>query len=183
MRAIWVLSIFIFITLSCSDLTVKKDYSSEYDFYGLETYSFKDDGVAPLDPNSLIGQRVIEFVDKELQKKGYRKVEVERGDFIVSIGYWDKEIVTPPSSTVGIGYGRTSGLGFGGLSVGHTVGSTQELETLQVRMFDSKTSKEIWKGRVTGGLEYDNPEKTTAKLEKAVAKVIGEFFENVKLSE
>lgn len=185
MDKLFSLIIFTFVLIACSELKVKKDYSSDYNFKDLQTYTIVDDEHAPLENGSLIAQRAFDSLKKQLSNKGFTYMSSRESspDFLVSVGYWEKEIVTPPASSVGVGYGRSSGFGFGGLSIGHRVGNTQEYETLQIKMFDANSNKEIWRGRVTGSLEYDDPKKTTAKFDKAVSKIIDEFYQGTRLSE
>jgi hypothetical protein len=59
---------------------VELDYEKDVDFSAFKTYSWKDPAAAAKDPNA---HRILWYVERELEKKGLKKVADGQGDLLV----------------------------------------------------------------------------------------------------
>ena len=173
-----IFSIFL-LHLSCSGIRVKKDYAENYNFKKLKTYALVDEKSEKISSNSLIGQRVTKSLHTNLKNIGLELGQKDKADFFVELNYKTERIVTPPSSTVGLGVGSAGGFGFGGVSLGVGSGSTRIENRVIVKMYDSQSKKEIWSGEVEGNFEYDDPKETSSRLEEVIKKIISEFAQKI----
>lgn len=167
----------------CSTLTVKTDYNPEYDFTDLKTYAWLE-GDKPSDDirinNSLVINRVVTAVDKELKAKGYQLVDKDQADFYVNwFGGIENKIRQETINTYygGMGYGY-GGWGYGGYRPAHSRTYNVEYQEgiLIIDIVDNKDKQLVWRGTGQDYVEEKGtPEKMTAGINQAVTQILSDF--------
>jgi len=142
------------------------DVAEQADFSNFQTYAWITDEslIARSDATSELGyplneQRTRAAVERELARKGYRKVSGEEADFVVSftVGSRDRVRVQQYYGNYGYsyhgyhhGFTRYGNAGYGYPGYGH-YGSTTSVQTftegsLVVDIFDNRSKEAIWHG-------------------------------------
>ena len=108
--------------------------------------------VDPTVQNDIVHQRIQTSINKEMQEKGFRRIDnVDEADFYVRYYLSLKRETSYVSSTTGMygGYGWGWGYGYGG-----GVTTTTPIETTQgglvVDVVERKTNKLAWRGMIKG---------------------------------
>jgi hypothetical protein len=153
----------------CSPISVTNDYDQSYDFSKLKTFGF-----IPISAESGIdginADRLGTAIKNELTTKGYTLSD--KADFGVAL-YFTKKTKTDIQS---YGYGYGYGYGWRGVGVGDVTVTQYDEGTLVIDFIDLTDNKLVWRGAGTGTLS-DNPsaEERTARINEAVAAIIGQF--------
>jgi hypothetical protein len=121
--------------------------------------------------NPLWEPRIQEAVDKELQAKGWQRVD-SGGDVALAAVGATKNQQEYQTFYNGLGPGWGWG-GFGNTAATTTV-QNYRVGTVVIDMYDARTKRLLWRGVASDTLS-DKPEKNQKKLEKAVSKMFDKF--------
>ncbi len=157
---------------ACATPRVYTDHDPAAQFGQYRTYSWREKAEkAP----PLVAQRIVDAVDAQLRAKGWT-LAPEGGDVVLAAHVASRqeyELDTFYSDPYWGGWGWYRGwgmrTGFDTTRVrSYTVG------TLVLDMFDARTKQAIWSGTAEGTVPR-NPEKLTADIQVAVAKMFADF--------
>ena len=178
------------------------DVAEQADFSNFQTYAWITDEslIARSDATSELGyplneQRTRAAVERELARKGYRKVSGEEADFVVSftVGSRDRVRVQQYYGNYGYsyhgyhhgftryGYARYAYPGYG------HYGSTEGVYTftegsLVVDIFDNRSKEAIWHGSASKRLSRKDKDNATQLINQAIASLFIEFPDNNNVS-
>jgi Domain of unknown function (DUF4136) len=145
---------------------VKTDYDHHVNFDQFHTYSWAK--VQTDDP--LWQSRITDPVDKELQSKGWQKVENGGQVLLTAVGAVHNQ---QQYQTFYDGFGP--GWWWGGMgNEATTQVQNYRVGTLVLDMYDAQNHHLIWRGTATDTLT-NKTEKNENKLDKAVAKMFKDF--------
>jgi hypothetical protein len=145
---------------------VHTDYDKKIDFGHFHTYQW--DRVKTT--NSLWEQRVKDAVDKDLQAKGWHKVDSGADIAVDAVGATQNQ---QEYQTFYNGFGP--GWGWWGWREPRTTQVVNyQTGTLVVDMYDANTKRLVWRGTASDTLS-EKPEKNEKKLDKAVDKMFDKF--------
>ena len=140
------------------------EYDHNEDFAAFHTYGWQP---SPEPGKGVWNQHIIDAVDKQLQAKGLTKVDSNPDVWVV----YSRSIHQDRSALSG-GYVVGGGeAGFAGVPAEPT---TFKEGTLVVELGNPKTKQVLWRGSVTNTLS-DNSNKNLKGLDKAVAKLFGDY--------
>ncbi len=145
---------------------VKTDYDHHANFERYHTYSWAK--VQTDDP--LWQSRIMDAVDKDLQSKGWQRVD-QGGDVLLTAVGAVQNQKQYQTFYDGMGPGWWWG-GFGDEST--TTVQNYRVGTLVLDMYDAQNHHLIWRGTSSDTLA-SKPEKNEAKLDKAVDKMFKDF--------
>lgn len=145
---------------------VHTDFDHDVDFRQFHTYSWSRVHT----DNPLWEPRIQRAVDRELQSKGWRRLDSGGQVSISAVGavHNQKEYTTFYS---GMGGWRWGGFGQGQAT---TTVDNEKIGTLVVDLYDTGNKQLIWRGEARGTLS-DNPQKNEKKLQKTVDKMFKKF--------
>jgi hypothetical protein len=149
---------------------IHTDYDKKANFERYHTYAWHKVKAS----NSLWEQRIADSVDKDLQAKGWQKVEEgSNPDVMVSAvgATQDKQEYQTFYDNFGPGWGWR---GWGRPYEGRTQVIDYQVGTLVVDLYDNNSKQLIWRGTASNTLS-SKPEKNEKKLEKAVDKMFDKF--------
>jgi hypothetical protein len=143
---------------------VKVDWDKGANFTGYHTYAWRTGTPAK---NPLMGQRIVEGIDKQLAAKGYQQVDINSSPDLIVLYHASTGSQTQ-LNTMGTGWGWSWG--------GSTTTTVSEIPTgqLSVDIGDAKTKKLLWLGSASDTLS-DKPEKNEQKIQKALGKMFKKF--------
>lgn len=143
---------------------VKVDWDHGASFTGFRTYAWMEGTPAK---NPLMGQRIVDAVDKELAAKGLQKVDANSNPDLYVL-YHASTGAETQLNTMGMGWGWQWG--------GSSTTTVSQIPTgqLSVDIGDAKTKKLLWLGSASDTLS-DKPEKNAEKIDKAVGKMFKKF--------
>jgi hypothetical protein len=143
---------------------VKTDYDHHANFAQYRTYYWER--VKTTDP--LWQSRIQEAVDRELQAKGWQRVDNGGDVAITAVGsaHNEKEYQTF--------YDGLGGWRWGGFGETTTQVENYPVGSLVLDFYDAHAKQLVWRGVATDSLS-DKPEKNEKKLDKAVAKMLTHF--------
>ncbi len=129
------------LSTGCSSVRVRTDFDRDADFSMYRTYSWlppKEDGQGMM-RSELVRRHVVAAVDRELAEAGFRKVEREKADLLVTyyIGARNRVDVTH----YGYRYGVWGRYGPGGVSV-----RRYREGSLVLDLVDRKSRQLVWRG-------------------------------------
>ena len=145
---------------------VTTDYDHHANFANYHTYSWMK--VQTEDP--LWQPRIMEAVDKELQKKGWQRVDSGGDVVLAAVGAAKNQ---KEYQTFYDGFGGWGWRGFGGETATTTV-QNERVGTLVIDMYSAQNKQLLWRGKSQDTLS-DKPEKNEGKLEKSVDKMFKDF--------
>jgi hypothetical protein len=150
---------------ACSGIDVNTDYDLAADFSKLKSYAWLTPEPESADPrtnNSLLGSRIRDAVDHELEAKGYERVDEGEPDCLVA---WHVTVDRKLSvQTVDYGYGYYWGPGYGSET------RVQEYEegSLIVDILTPGKPQLIWRGTASTRLQPNqSPEDRVATINEA----------------
>jgi hypothetical protein len=146
---------------------VQRDYDKKANFSQYKTYEWGKVQTT----NPLWQRRITDDADKDLQAKGWQRVQ-SGGDVVltaVGASHTEQEYQT---FYTGLGP-RWHWRGFGPDEATTTVYS-YKVGTLVLDMYDAKGDQLIWRSSASDALS-DKPEKNEKKLEKAIDKMFDKF--------
>ncbi len=134
-----------------------------------KTYAWEGKNVAA---NPLVGQAIINAVDRELAKKGLTKVESNAELTVVAVAATDTDLtMNYPSWSPG----------FNSIATGVVVGTTAwpvTKGTVVVDLVEPKTKNSVWRGQATDTLKQ-GPTGNAIKDAKGVQKTIDKAIEKM----
>jgi hypothetical protein len=149
---------------------VDVDFNSNVDFSKFKTYAWLE---SKHPAKGLWPQRVIDGIDKQLQAKGLKKVEMSQNpDLEVVYNSGVKERTTVEGYDYGYGYGPWWGWG-GPRSTTYQTYVDKEA-TLAVDLVDTAQKEMVWRGVARDTLS-DSSEKNQKKLDKALEKMFKKY--------
>ena len=154
---------------TASAQSVQSDFDRSYDFSKLKTFNFAvhrfDDALAE---DSLNDGRVRHAIESKLTAGGFRVEPSAFPDFAVDYYVTSRN----KFSVQDYSYGPSRWFGRRDIRVDeYTEG------TLTVDLIDAKTRQLVWRGRVSGTVELKGTDK---KVNKAVEKIVRQFFKDVR---
>ena len=145
---------------------VQRDFDKKADFSQYKTYSWAKVQTS----NPLWQQRITDAVDKDLQAKGWQKVESGGDVALAAVGATENQQEYQTFYN-GLGPGwRWRGFG----DEAYTTVYNYKVGTLVLDMYDAKTKRLIWRGTASDTLS-SKPAKNEKKLEKSVDKLFEKF--------
>lgn len=169
-----ILAALVLMLIGCSSVTVNTDYDPSVDFGKYKTFKMYEGKTVPGDAlarNPLVKKRVELSIAKELEAKGFTKVEAGDPDFMVVAhgGVKEKTQVTDWG-----GYGWYNP--WWGPYGGRVDVSRYEEGTLVIDIVDFKDKEMVWRGLGTAVLEgQSNPEKVQKKVDQYVTQILAKF--------
>jgi len=178
------------------------DVADQADFSNFQTYAWITDEslIARSDATSELGyplneQRTRAAVERELARKGYRKVSGTEADFVVSftVGSRDRVRVQQYYNNYGYsyhgyhhGFTRYGYAGYGYPGYGN-YGSTASVYTftegsLVVDIFDNRSKEAIWHGLASKRLSRKDKDNATQLIDQAIASLFIEFPDSNSVS-
>jgi len=178
------------------------DVADQADFSNFQTYAWITDqsSIARSDATSELGyplneQRTRAAVERELARKGYRKVSGTEADFVVSftVGSRDRVQVQQYYNNYGYsyhgyhhGFTRYGYAGYGYPGYGH-FGSTVSVQTFTegsvvVDIFDNRSKEAIWHGSASKRLSRKDKDNATQLIDQAIASLFIEFPDSNSVS-
>lgn len=154
--------------LALSSITfadVHTDYDKKADFSHYKTYQW----VKVQTSNPLWEQRIRDAVDKDLQAKGWQRVESGADVALTAVGSTQNR---QEYQTFYNGLGPWWWRGFGDETT--TTVQNYTVGTLVLDMYDAQNHRLIWRGVSTDTLSH-KPSKNEKKLDKAVEKMFDKF--------
>lgn len=174
-----------FLCGACSIVSVSTDYNPDYDFVKLRTWAWIDNGKEPSSDtrinNDLVVDRVRNAVETALGAHGFVKTDAESADFRVSWhGAIEKKLQVDSIDHFysPYGYGPLGRAPFfiGENVIRSTTVREYEVGTLIIDILDPVQHKLVWRGSGSDRLTNEtDPEKTTIKINEAVAAILKDF--------
>jgi hypothetical protein len=162
---------------ACSSVQVSTDYDPGTDFSVLKTYAWlprkASTGGDPRLDSTLLNERIRGAVEAQLAERGYKKTASGRADFLVAYHTAVERKMDVDTIYRGYGYGPDT-WGWGG---GHeTMVYQYDQGTLLLDFLDRKAHRLLWRGSASAVVsESSTPEKRTALINEAVAKLLDRF--------
>ncbi len=189
------LSLLFVFSISACATTLKSsvDVAEQAQFGELKTYAwitdqpfFASNAASPEVVNPLNEQRIRAAVEQQLQHKGYRKIAIDKADFVVAFTLGARERVRVQQIYNDFGYryygyyhrfsrfSRFSrfGSGYGDFAPSVSVRTFTE-GTLVVDVFENTEKQAIWHGSATKRLSGDDA--TIELIDEAVTALLAEF--------
>ena len=169
---IWLLLPFL---LSCSSVSVSSDYDQATKFDKLQTYAWmtgSEEKPGGRPTNTIAMARFHTAIERELDKKGYRKT-TERPDFLVAYhtSIDEKTLVHSVPN-----YGPGPGFYHAGVGYQDVYQTQYEEGTLIIDIVDPRTKNLLWRGIAKAAVDsLDDPEKKTQQTNEAVQKILEKF--------
>ena len=176
------------------------DVADQADFSNFQTYAWITDEslIARSDATSELGyplneQRTRAAVERELARKGYRKVSGTEADFVVSFTVGSRVRVQQYYNNYGYsyhgyhhGFTRYGYAGYGYPGYGN-YGSTASVYTftegsLVVDIFDNRSKEAIWHGSASKRLSRKDKDNATQLIDQAIASLFIEFPDSNSVS-
>jgi len=169
MKAFRYFSPFVVLIALCASAlaqNVQTDYDKKADFSQYKTYYWNKMQTS----NPLWQQHITDAVDKNLQSKGWQKIQ-SGGDVAVTA-----VAATQSQQEYKTFYNDLAGYGWGKSEIMSTTTTTQGYQTgtLVVDMFDVKTKRSIWRGTASDAVSK-KPSKNEKNLDQAVDKMFNNF--------
>jgi hypothetical protein len=143
---------------------VRTDYDKHASFGNYHTYSWEK--VQTSDP--LWETRIKDAVDKDLQSKGWQKVDSGADIALMAVGSSRNQ---QEYSTF---YDGLGGWRWGGFGETTTTTETYRVGSLVLDMYDAKNKQLVWRGVASDTLS-DKPDKNEKTLDKSVDKMLKNF--------
>ena len=146
------------------------DWDRAIDFGQFHTYMWEN---SPNPAHGFWNQRIMDQVDKQLQAKGWTKVDSNPQAWVVY-----SNSIHDQKQVVGTGYGMGPGWWWGPWAGGASQVTyntyVTKLGTLVIEIADVKDKELLWRGSVTDTIS-DNSKKNINNLDKAIAKLFKSF--------
>ena len=161
---------------ACASPRVYTDHDPGVQWGQYHSYSWREKAEkAP----PLVAQRIVDAVDAQLRAKGWTRME-EGADVVLAAHVASRqeyELDTFYDDPFWGGWGWRGGWGhYWGVGAGFDTTRVRSytVGTLVLDMFDAKTKQAIWRGTAEGTVPK-KPEKLTADIQVAVAKIFEDF--------
>lgn len=174
------LVIFCLVISACSQVSVQRDYDTQYDFnrvglYTLEEQVVHSENARKVD-NDLLERRIATAIRNTLATKGFSEVATG-GNVTVRYGHYLQTVIqsTPVTTSVGYGWGRHGNYTGIGVNSGYSV-DQYDKSLVVIDIVDSSTGNLVWRGK--GSRRVLKAGSDPQKSEKAVGEVIFEILKN-----
>jgi len=152
---------------------VNVDYAHDFDFDSIKTFQYVDTADSNLD-NSLMAERVVSMLKKELGEGGLTEVD-SNPDILVTYHATTQENRSFNTTSMGYGgygghHGGWGGWGGGGMGSSMTRETTFTEGTLIIDAYDPSDKKMIWRGTGTVTVK-SKPEKQIKQIDKIFHKI------------
>jgi hypothetical protein len=167
------LLVVLFVTASCSSISVVADYDTTTDFSQYKTFAFYKKGIEKVDISDLDKRRILKDIEAELLAKGLTKSETP--DLLVNIFTKSRRQVDIFNNNF---YGGFYGGYFGwypwyyGPNFGMQVTEYTE-GTLFIDLIDAKKKDLVWQGIGSGGLTTNGD---VAKKEQRIQEFVNQML-------
>ncbi len=160
--------------VACSSVDVQLDYDNSYNFNQLRTFAWKTVGDKE---NTLVGKRVMSTATQELNQKGYRQVDAENADFLVSYAYRSQEQIKNKGVSTGVGVGFGTGGVLTGVGVGLGTGRGRGYipEALSIEITERSSQNTLWRAVAEQEMMESDPEETNENFAKVVTAMMSKF--------
>ena len=156
---------------------VRIDYARDFDFDSVQTFQYVDTEDTAIKDNSIMADRVVSMITKELREGGLREVQ-ENPDLYVTYHFSSQEQKSYSTTSMGYGGYWDGWGGWGGYDPwgGPMMGTTTireysyEKGTLVIDAYDSQEKKLVWRGSGTVTVK-DKPEKQVKQVENILKKL------------
>ena len=162
---------------SCSSLNISTDYDPTQDFSKYKTYRWAR--IKERDPNDILSKnlmlrkRVQEAVNKDLQEKGFEKLDSGKPDFIVFVHAGVQQRMNVYHHG-GYNYG-----GWWGPYGGYTSVRHYKQGTLVVDIVDTEEKELSWRGIASDVVQsYSDPEAVQEELDYVISAMLEGFPPN-----
>jgi hypothetical protein len=178
----WILLPLAFLPPAAWAQDVAYNYARNVDFSKFKTYKWVDIEAVKA-PNQLLDQDIKEGVETQLRNKGLTPSDDHPQLFIAyqaSVNQ-EKKITTFYSDFEHWQYGPgwRYGYGYSGPSMSTATSSTIHIGNLVLDIYDADKKDLVWRGEVSKTLNSsNNPEKTRANIDKAMAKLFKSYPPN-----
>ena len=168
-----------FMLASCSGIRVSQDYLQGYNFSSLKTFAWMPNDAQQygVRDNDLLAKRITTTIQNKLTGKGYSMAESGAPDFYIRYNVSVEQKISSSNVTGGIGIGRSTYGGFGGIGI--SSGSqidTYDEGTLIIYMIDPLNDELIWRGISTQQVsKHTTPEESAAVVDETVEKILAQF--------
>jgi hypothetical protein len=167
---------------ACSTMKIHADWDPEVDLSTVQTWSWadvsqKETGNPTIDNDDILGNRVRRAVESEMTAKGLRQLSMDADSYgDIQLAFFltvdDKVSVT----TINNHYGYGRGYGYGGYGGSQTVVDQYQQGTLVLDISQEDGTRLVWRGSASARLgEKTTPEKSQAKVNEAVSKILARF--------
>jgi len=172
MRTLKNFSLFLlFITASCSSITVNSDYDKKVDFAPYKTFAFHKTGIDKADISDLDKKRILRSIDEVMTSKGF--VKSDNPDLLIAFFTKEREQVNVSQYNAGWGYGW--GYGWNPYLWGGNTYTSRYVEgTLYIDIIDAKKKELIWQGEGQGALTK-NVDKKDEKIKEFVSEILEQY--------
>jgi len=143
---------------------VRTDFDRHANFERYHTYSWGKVQTS----NPLWEQRIRDVVDRDLQNKGWQRVESGGDVVIAAVGSTRNE------QEYQTFYNGMGGWRWGGFEETTTTTENYRVGSLVLDMYEAQNKQLIWRG-VSSDTLSDKPEKNEKSLDKAVDKMLKDF--------
>ncbi|MFP7755774.1 DUF4136 domain-containing protein [Thermodesulfobacteriota bacterium B35] len=162
----------------CSPVQVSYDFDPGTDFSAIRTYGWMNSTVADdrLRENPLLRKRIVATIDRYLQQRGYRRVDPDGADMLVTIYAASREkmrLTSRPAmgTSYGPGYAPYWSRGYDRLDVHYYTEGT-----LGIDIVDGRRRELIWRGLGTGIIQrYSNRKKMQRQIDTYVTEILKHF--------
>jgi len=157
----------------CSGISTTSDWDQSYDFSGLSTYAWMEQGLEG-GVSEIMLRRMYAAIDEDLTAKGLRKAD-RPGSADVLIAYHTGTQDRQQYDTYGYGAGGWWGGYWGGGMTTTTVRTYSE-GTLILDVIDRQSNELVWRGSASKTIDdMDSPEQRVQTVQDAVAKLLKDF--------
>ncbi|MBN2816445.1 MAG: DUF4136 domain-containing protein [Campylobacterales bacterium] len=181
MLRLLIIAVFAIFFTACSQLDIKIDYDTEYEFSKEIKYTVVHS--SRVGDDTLTNDRIKKALQNTLDLKGYTMVEQKDADvlFVFHADVKDKTDIQTDYQMVGFG-GYGFARGFGGGMVATTSAYNYTEGTLVVDALNPDTQKILWRGIATDELSKKDatPEEKSAYINVVVSKLINNFPREAK---
>jgi len=147
---------------------IKTNYVPGTDFSKFKTYKWVNIDASE-QPDSIVGQQIVQAVDGQLSSKGMTKTDDDKADMYVAFQ------VSISQERQWNAYGMGGGWRMGG-GMGTATSTTIQIGTLGLDFYDPSPKQLVWRGQATKTLNPSkDPQKNQERLNKAVAKLLKNF--------
>lgn len=163
--------------VACSSVDVQLDYDNSYNFNQLHTFAWKTEGDKE---NTLVGKRVMSTATQELNQKGYRQVDAQNADFLMSYAYRSQEEIKSKgvSTGIGVGFGTGGVLSGVGVGLGSGRGRGYVPEALRIEVTERSSQNILWRGEAKEKMMESDPKQTNENFTKVVKAILSKFPPN-----
>jgi hypothetical protein len=169
---------------ACSEFQVSTNYDRRTDFSQLRSYAWtQPEHRVPVDPRvdmQFIEKQVRAVVDDGLGRRGYREVNEEQADFLVTydavVKYKVNSVDLGGQQGYGAGLGPADDSGYVASGGSGTMVEEYEEGKLSVLILPKHGGAPLWRGSARAAVYLsDPPSERAARLRRAVKRIVDKF--------